>query len=72
MGIIQSSRHNIQDYRSDLEALRNVLLMTPTGAQVQLGEVAKVEWPSAHLIAQASKSPITPGGPSFEDALRSV
>jgi Cu(I)/Ag(I) efflux system membrane protein CusA/SilA len=33
----------LQDYRSDLDALRNVLLMTPTGAQIPLGEVAKVE-----------------------------
>jgi Cu(I)/Ag(I) efflux system membrane protein CusA/SilA len=33
----------LQDYRNDLDALRNVLLATPTGAQIPLGEVAKVE-----------------------------
>ena len=33
----------LQDYRNDLDALRNVLLMTPSGAQIPLGEVAKVE-----------------------------
>jgi copper/silver efflux system protein len=33
----------LQDYRSDLDALKNVLLMTPSGAQIPLGEVAKVE-----------------------------
>jgi Cu(I)/Ag(I) efflux system membrane protein CusA/SilA len=32
----------LQDYRNDLDALRNVLLMTPSGAQIPLGEVAKV------------------------------
>jgi len=33
----------LQDYRSDLDALRAVLIMTPGGAQIPLGEVAKVE-----------------------------
>ena len=33
----------LQDYRNDLEALKSVLLMTPSGAQIPLGEVAKVE-----------------------------
>jgi Cu(I)/Ag(I) efflux system membrane protein CusA/SilA len=33
----------LQDYRNDLDALRAVLIMTPTGAQIPLGEVAKVE-----------------------------
>src|SRR6266478_4224885 len=33
----------LQDYRGDLDALRAVLLATPTGAQIPLGEVAKVE-----------------------------
>jgi Cu(I)/Ag(I) efflux system membrane protein CusA/SilA len=33
----------LQDYRNDLDALRRVLIMTPTGAQVPLGEVARVE-----------------------------
>jgi Cu(I)/Ag(I) efflux system membrane protein CusA/SilA len=33
----------LQDYRNDLEALRAVLIMTPSGAQVPLGEVAKVD-----------------------------
>jgi len=33
----------LQDYRNDLDALRSVLLMTPSGAQIPLGEVAKVE-----------------------------
>ncbi len=32
----------LQDYRNDLEALKSVLLMTPSGAQIPLGEVAKV------------------------------
>jgi Cu(I)/Ag(I) efflux system membrane protein CusA/SilA len=33
----------LQDYRDDLDALRAVLIMTPSGAQIPLGEVAKVE-----------------------------
>ncbi len=33
----------LQDYRSDLDALRAVLIMTPAGAQIPLGEVAKVD-----------------------------
>jgi Cu(I)/Ag(I) efflux system membrane protein CusA/SilA len=33
----------LQDYRNDLEALKTVLIMTPSGAQIPLGEVAKVE-----------------------------
>jgi Cu(I)/Ag(I) efflux system membrane protein CusA/SilA len=33
----------LQDYRNDLDGLRSVLLMTPSGAQIPLGEVASVE-----------------------------
>ena len=33
----------LQDYRNDLDALRAVLIMTPSGAQIPLGQVAKVE-----------------------------
>jgi len=33
----------LQDYRNDLDALRAVLIMTPSGAQIPLGEVAKVD-----------------------------
>jgi Cu(I)/Ag(I) efflux system membrane protein CusA/SilA len=33
----------LRDYRGDLDALRAVLIMTPRGAQIPLGEVAKVE-----------------------------
>jgi Cu(I)/Ag(I) efflux system membrane protein CusA/SilA len=33
----------LQDYRSDLDALRGVLLMTPSGAQIPLGEIARVD-----------------------------
>jgi copper/silver efflux system protein len=33
----------LQDYRNDLEALKGVLLATPSGAQIPLGEVARVE-----------------------------
>jgi len=33
----------LQDYRNDLDALRAVLLMTPSGAQIPLGEIAKVD-----------------------------
>jgi Cu(I)/Ag(I) efflux system membrane protein CusA/SilA len=33
----------LQDYRNDLDALRTVLIMTPSGAQIPLGEVAKVD-----------------------------
>jgi len=32
----------LRDYRDDLEALRQMLIMTPTGAQIPLGEVADV------------------------------
>ncbi len=32
----------LADYRSDLNALRRILIMTPTGAQVPLGEVARI------------------------------
>src|SRR5581483_5308965 len=33
----------VADYRDNLDALRHVLIMTPTGAHVPLGEVAKAE-----------------------------
>jgi copper/silver efflux system protein len=33
----------LKDYRDDLYTLRRVLIMTPSGAQVPLGEVARVE-----------------------------
>ncbi len=33
----------LADYRGNLEALRRVLLMTPSGAQIPLGEVAKID-----------------------------
>jgi Cu(I)/Ag(I) efflux system membrane protein CusA/SilA len=33
----------LQDYRNDLDALRAVLIMTPSGAQIPLGETAKVD-----------------------------
>ncbi len=33
----------LADYRDNLDALRRVLVMTPSGAQIPLGEVAKVE-----------------------------
>jgi Cu(I)/Ag(I) efflux system membrane protein CusA/SilA len=33
----------LADYRSDLNALRRILLMTPTGAQIPLGEVAHID-----------------------------
>ncbi len=32
----------LADYRSDLNALRRILIMTPTGAQIPLGEVARI------------------------------
>jgi Cu(I)/Ag(I) efflux system membrane protein CusA/SilA len=32
----------LRDYRDDLEALRQMLIMTPSGAQIPLGEVADV------------------------------
>ena len=32
----------LADYRGDLNALRRILLMTPTGAQIPLGEVARI------------------------------
>ena len=32
----------LADYRSDLNALRRILIMTPTGAQVPLGEIARI------------------------------
>jgi Cu(I)/Ag(I) efflux system membrane protein CusA/SilA len=33
----------LRDYRSDIDAFRKVLVMTPAGAQVPLGEVASIE-----------------------------
>jgi len=33
----------LADYRSDLDALRRILIMTPTGAQLPLGEVADID-----------------------------
>src|SRR5580704_18457202 len=33
----------LQDYRNNLDALRAVLIMTPSGAQIPLGEIAKVD-----------------------------
>jgi hypothetical protein len=38
-----TTRPRMDEYRNDLDALRNVLLATPSGAQIPLGEVAKVE-----------------------------
>src|SRR5205823_10833978 len=32
----------LRDYRSDLQALKQMLIMTPDGAQIPLGEVAAV------------------------------
>jgi copper/silver efflux system protein len=32
----------LADYRNDLNALRRILIMTPTGAQLPLGEVARI------------------------------
>ncbi len=32
----------LADYRNDLDALRRILIMTPTGAQIPLGEVARI------------------------------
>ena len=32
----------LADYRNDLNALRRILIMTPTGAQIPLGEVARI------------------------------
>jgi len=32
----------LADYRNDLNALRRILIMTPTGAQIPLGEVASI------------------------------
>ena len=33
----------LQDYRNDPDALKAVLIMTPSGAQIPLGEVARVD-----------------------------
>ena len=33
----------LRDYRGDLEAFRKVLIMTPSGAQIPLGEVADIQ-----------------------------
>jgi Cu(I)/Ag(I) efflux system membrane protein CusA/SilA len=33
----------LQDYRNDLDGLKAVLIMTPSGAQIPLGEIAKVD-----------------------------
>ncbi len=33
----------LADYRNDLSALRRILIMTPTGAQIPLGEVARID-----------------------------
>ena len=32
----------LADYRSDLNALRRILIMTPTGAQIPIGEIARI------------------------------
>ncbi len=32
----------LADYRNDLDALRRILIMTPTGAQIPLGQVARI------------------------------
>ena len=32
----------LKDYRDNLEALRRVLIMTPSGAQIPLGEIATI------------------------------
>jgi copper/silver efflux system protein len=33
----------LADYRGDLNSLRRILIMTPTGAQIPLGEVARID-----------------------------
>ncbi len=33
----------LADYRNDLNALRRILIMTPTGAQIPLGEIARID-----------------------------
>ena len=33
----------LADYRNDLNALRRILIMTPSGAQIPLGEVARID-----------------------------
>lgn len=33
----------LEDYRNNLNALRRILIMTPTGAQIPLGEVARID-----------------------------
>jgi Cu(I)/Ag(I) efflux system membrane protein CusA/SilA len=32
----------LADYRNDLDALRRILIMTPTGAQIPVGEIARI------------------------------
>jgi Cu(I)/Ag(I) efflux system membrane protein CusA/SilA len=49
----------LQDYRNDLDALRSVLLMTPSGAQIPLGEVAKVELGSGPSMIRDEDAQLT-------------
>ena len=39
----------LADYRNDLNALRRILIMTPTGAQIPLGEVARIDLESGPI-----------------------
>ena len=48
----------LQDYRNDLDSLRRVLITTPSGAQIPLGEVASVEvTPGPSMIRDEDAQP---------------
>jgi len=49
----------LQDYRNDLDALRAVLIMTPSGAQIPLGEVAMVSLNSGPSMIRDEDSRLT-------------
>ena len=49
----------LQDYRNDLDTLRRVLIMTPSGAQVPLGEVARLDIASGPSMIRDEDAQLT-------------
>ncbi len=49
----------LQDYRNDLDALKAVLIMTPSGAQIPLGEVATVKLSSGPSMIRDEDARLT-------------
>jgi copper/silver efflux system protein len=49
----------LQDYRDDLDALRRILIMTPSGAQIPIGEVARLDIASGSSMIRDEDGQLT-------------